>query len=107
MINDGRRPETFTPLRGDSWEERDMATCRPRASYSREETMPDDVQLVRLRPHTEIEYDGSVESGDVVTDAVAYAAQWRSPLFMPFLYSFNDFAFKRVFLRFVRRRAIG
>ena len=20
MINDGRRPETFTPLRGDSWE---------------------------------------------------------------------------------------
>ena len=21
MINDGRRPATFTPLRGDSWEE--------------------------------------------------------------------------------------
>ena len=39
--------------------------------------MPAEVQLVRLRPHTEIEYDGSVESGVVVTETVAWASRFE------------------------------
>ena len=65
--------------------------------------MPDDVQLVRLRPHTAMEYDGSVESGVVETDVVACASRLRSPSFMLALHSFTDLFRKRVIRRFVDR----
>lgn len=42
--------------------------------------MPAEVQLVRLRPPTEIEQEGSVEDGVVETEAVAWASRLRYDL---------------------------
>ena len=50
-----------------------------------------------------MEYDGSVESGVVETDAVACASRLRSPSFMLALYCFGDFLRKKVFDRLDRR----
>ena len=64
--------------------------------------MPDDVQLVSVRPPTEMEYVGSVQEGVVETEAVAWVSRLRSPSFMLALYSFTLYCFTG----FVRKNGI-